>query len=148
MNSSVNEDAVIACVDLIGRAGATGWELGWTCPHVPFEPDDHNCPDVTWHAHAQYKGARIMTAEHRSPSIAALALAERLLAGAMCRCRRPVTLSDGRPGCRWRLVGPRWEPGCDAAPVRVDGARGDHAAMVRAMAQRRAAKRKGGTTGA
>ena len=135
MSAGMHEDAVVACADLVGRAGASGFEMGWTCPHVPDGPDDHNCPDVTWHAHAQYQGARIMTDEHQSPSTAALALAQRLLDGAKCRCREPVTLSDAQPGCRWQLVGKRWEPGCDVEPVRVDGARGDHAAMVRAMAQ-------------
>lgn len=127
-------NVIVACADLVVRAGASGFELGWTCPHVPDQPDDHTCPDITWHAHAQYQGARIMIADRHTPTEAAMALAVRLLTGADCRCGKPVTFADGRDGCRWALVGQRWEPGCDAPPVRVDGRRGDHAAMVRAMA--------------
>lgn len=139
--------AVIACADLVGRAGASGFEMAWDCPHEPGAPKDHSCPDVTWSATAAYRGARIIADGHRTPTAAAMALSERLLSGALCRCRRPVSLSDEVPGCRWRLVGQKWEPGCDAAPVRVRGQRGDHAAMVRAMsepanrAERRAAQK-------
>ncbi len=132
--AELTTDVVVACADLVGRAGAAGFELGWDCPHTPGEPDGHSCPDVTWYAHATYQGARIIIADRHTPTEAAMALTVRLLDGATCRCGEPVTLADGRPGCRWRLVGQRWEPGCDAPPVRVNGPRGDHAAMVRAMA--------------
>jgi hypothetical protein len=149
---------VIACVDLVGRAGARESEIGWDCPHVPDVSDDHNCAQVAWHATATYRGARIMVDRHRSPSAAALALAERLLSGATCRCRRPVSLSDQRGGCRWRLVGQRWEPGCSAPPITVaDGERGGMAAMQAALhrpanraerrAEERAARRRGGSDG-
>ena|SRR5690242_1177222 len=121
--TALNEDAIIACADLAGRAGARDFEIG-------FLDDDPKQP--RWYAVASYQGARIMTDEHRSPSTAAMALAERLLSGATCRCGKPVVLSGGG-GCRWRLLGQRWEPSCDAAPVRVNAARGDHAAMRRAM---------------
>jgi hypothetical protein len=139
-----NEDVVIACADLVGRCGASGFEIGYLHDGVPVE-------DAGWHASAQFRGARIMVEDHRSPTGAALALAERLLRGAACRCRQPVTLSDGKPGCRWRLVGKRWEPGCDAEPIHVKGQRGDYAAMVEALNQhqpnraaRRAAKKRNG----
>ena len=144
--SGMYADAVMACADLVGRAGARDFEIGYMHDDVPVE-------DAGWYAVAAYQGARIMTDGHRSPTTAAMALAERLLIGATCRCRQPVALSDDRPGCRWRLVGQRWEPGCDAPPVRIDGPRGDHAAMVQALGQpptpmnrreRRAAKRRGG----
>jgi hypothetical protein len=141
-DQQLNDDVVIACADLAGRAGASGFEIGYLHDDVPVA-------EAGWYAHAQYRGARITVEDHRSPTGAALALAERLLRGATCRCRRPVTLSDRIEGCRWRLAGQRWEPGCDAAPITVrDGHRGDHAAMQRALAQpanraeRRAAKRK------
>ncbi len=141
----MNEDAVIACADLVGRAGASDFEIGWMHDDVPIE-------EAGWYAVAKYRGARITTDEHRSPTTAAMALAERILASATCRCRQPVSLSDFVRGCRWRLVGKRWEPGCDAPPVRVEGRRGDHAAMQRALAQapagnraaRRAARRRRG----
>ncbi|GIF08692.1 hypothetical protein [Actinoplanes siamensis] len=146
MADYVNDDIVIACADLAGRAGATSFEIGYLHDDVPAD-------EAGWYAHVQYRGARITAEDHRSPTGAALALAERLLRGATCRCRRPVTLSDAAEGCRWRLVGQRWEPGCDAAPLRLDGPRGDLAAMQAALAQpanraaRRAAKRKGGGRG-
>lgn len=121
-----NEDMVIACVDLVGRCGASGFEIGYLHDDVPVE-------EAGWHASAQFRGARILVEDHHSPTGAALALAERLLRGAACRCRQPVTLSDGQQGCRWRLVGNRWEPGCDAEAIHVKGARGDHAAIVHAL---------------
>lgn len=157
-------DAVIACAELAGRAGAREFEMAWDCPHVPDEPeagpdgwvvrDGHNCHQVTWAAHATFKGARIQTAGHQTPTAAAMDLAERLLTDAICRCREPVALSDERPGCRWRLVGHRWEPGCDVPPVTVHGDRGDLEAMQAALdaapanrAQRRAARKRGGRRG-
>jgi hypothetical protein len=138
------DDAVVACADLVGRAGACGFEIGYMHDGVPVE-------EAGWYAVATYRGARIMTDEHRSPSTAALALAERLLSGAACRCGSPVVMSDDQIGCRWTLVGKAWTPGCDVEPLHVPGERGDHAAMEAALrervgnrAQRRAAKRKRG----
>lgn len=132
----VNEDVIVACADLAGRAGARGFEIGYLRDDVPTE-------DAGWYAVATYRGARLMTDEHRSPSAAALALAERILAGATCRCGEPVTLSDGGAGCRWRLTGRRWEPGCDAAPIPVPGDdRGDIAAITAAAAAAREERRQ------
>lgn len=116
----------MACADLAGRSGAIDFALGYVHEDVPSE-------DAGWYAVARFQGARIQTDEHRSPSTAALALAERLLRDAMCVCRRRVVLSDAVDGCRWRLVGARWEPGCDAPPIRVAGARGDIAGMHQLM---------------
>lgn len=136
----LNEDAVMACAHLVDRAGASGFEIGYLHDDVPVD-------EAGWYAIAFYQGARLTADDHKSPSLAATALAERILRGATCRCGETVALSGGE-GCRWRLVGARWEPGCDAPPVSVDGDRGDHAAMVAAMrgrvqnrAQRRAAQR-------
>jgi hypothetical protein len=131
-------DAVVACADLIGRTGATGFELGYLHDDVPVE-------EAGWYAHANYRGTRLMTDQHRSPSAAALALAERVLAGGMCRCGQPVTLDDDRRGCRWQLMGKRWEPGCDTEPIHMaEGSRGDLGAMQQQMNRRarRAAQRK------
>lgn len=136
----INDDVVMACAALAGRAGASSFEMGYLHDDVPVE-------EAGWYATALYRGARISVDGHRSPTGAALALAERLLRGAMCRCTKPVTLSDGAEGCRWRLVGARWEPGCDEAPLTIRGERGDHAAMTLALGNRaeRRAARKGGT---
>lgn len=143
-----SDDIVVACADLVGRAGASGFEIGYLHDDVPVE-------EAGWYAHAQYKGARITVEDHQSPTAAALALAQRLLDGATCRCRRPVSLSDRRDGCRWRLMGARWEPGCDVPPLTVRGGqRGDHAAIARALADtapanraERRARRRGGRRG-
>lgn len=130
-------DVIEACADLVGRAGASEFEIGHIRDNCPAE-------EAGWYAIAKYQGARITTDEHRSPSAAALALAERLLSGATCRCRKPVSLDDKPGRCRWRLMGNRWTPSCDAPPVTVDGKRGDYAAMRQAMSQpmNRAERRK------
>lgn len=134
MTHHLNEDVVVACADLVGRAGASDFELGYLHDDVPVE-------EAGWYGVAKYRGARITVEDHRSPTGAAMALAERILAGATCRCRLPVTLSDAAPGCRWRLVGKRWEPGCDEPSISVPGRRGDIAAMQQAFAPNRAARR-------
>lgn len=133
----INEDILAATVHLADRCGARDFEIGHLHDDVPVE-------DAAWFASVSFQGARITADNHRSPTAAALALAERLLSGATCRCRRPVTISDGQDGCRWRLVGERWEPGCDVAPIPVNAQRGDHAAMRAALAQpmNRADRRK------
>lgn len=133
MTADLNDDLVVATAELVSRAGARLFELGHT-----DDDDEHDDPaePVTWHASAQYQGARIMTQGHSSPSAACLALSERILGGGICKCGRPVTLSDSRPGCRWRLVGPHWEPGCDAPPILVRAKRGDVDAMRRALTER------------
>lgn len=132
-------DVVEACADLVDRAGAVEFEIGHVHEDVPVE-------EAGWYAVAKYRGARITAEDHRSPTAAALALAERLLAGAACRCGKSVTLDDDKPGCRWQLLGKRWEPGCDAPPIRLKaGTRGDPAALAAAMDERignRADRRK------
>lgn len=110
----MNSDTIIACADLVGRSGAKDFQIGYLHDDVPVE-------EAGWYAHASYKGARLMAQDHRSPTSAALALSERLLRGAACRCGQPVTLTDTAPGCRWRLMGQRWEPGCNAPSVRSPG---------------------------
>ena len=143
------DDLIAACVRLAQRAGATSWELRWDCPHLPFEDpaeeDGHNCDGVTWAATVEYIGARIFEGGPTAHE-AALALAVRLMSGAMCRCGRTVTLGEhgGKSKCRWRLEGDQWIPGCDADPVTI-AKRGDYDAMMAAFsggnrAQRRAAK--------
>lgn len=128
--SYMNEDAVMACADLVGRTGASGFEIGYLHDDVPIEA-------AGWYAVAFFRGTRITADDHKSPSLAAMGLAERLLRGGACRCGKTVVLS-GTGGCRWRLNGPRWEPGCTAPPVTMpEGSRGDHAAMTAEMRKRR-----------
>lgn len=134
------DNAVTACVDLIGRAGASSLDFGYL--------DDQ--PPHRWYAHAQYRGTRITVEGHDSPEEAALALAQRILRNGTCRCGQTVALTDRQDGCRWQLVGARWEPGCDAPPIDIPaGGRGNLAAMGQALtavttnrATRRAANKR------
>lgn len=124
MTPNFTDPAIAACADLTGRAGASKFELG-------FLDDDPANP--RWYASAFYRGMRIMVEDHRTAPGAATALAAQILNGGTCRCRRPVTLSDG-DGCRWRLVDARWEPGCDVeGPLISGGKRGDYAALREAL---------------
>ena len=134
MTTAFDEDALFATVELVGRTGATGLEMGYLHDDVP--PDQ-----AEWYAHAQYRGARITAEGHRGPVEAAEALARQLLTGAMCtHCRGLISLSDegavfypnarpavqghrplteaearARPQCRYRRVGNRWVRGCEQA---------------------------------
>jgi hypothetical protein len=135
MSGYLNDDMVVACADLAGRAGASEFQIGFVHDDVPSE-------DAGWYAHAQYRGARLTAKDHRSPTGAALALSERILSGATCRCGQRVTLSDGAAGCRWQLLGRRWEPGCDAPTITVPGGvPGDYTAMQAAFSSNRAERR-------
>lgn len=131
--SDFDEDALIAAVDLVGRAGATQFQFGYLHDDVPIE-------DAGWYAHAQYRGARVIVENRADPVEAAEALARRLLTGGMCtHCGGLITLSDagalvhlgatmadgtvltatrarGMAQCRWRRVGNRWERGCGETP--------------------------------
>jgi hypothetical protein len=123
-----SESAVRACADLVGRTGATKFEIGFLHDDVPSE-------EAGWYAHAQYRGARILVEDCRSPGDAATKLTHRILEGAKCRCGKLVALSpfgatafysgrtvDGQSWnykdaesagqCLWQLVGERWEPSC------------------------------------
>lgn len=128
---TLDEDALFAAVDLVGRSGATQLEFGYLHDDVPVEEAD-------WWAHARYRGARISEEHHRGPVEAAEALARRLLTGAKCKpCGRLVALSDtgaiayenaamvdgtrwtaeqaaAAGQCRWRRDGARWVRGCEA----------------------------------
>jgi hypothetical protein len=131
-----NDDLVQACLDLAGRAGATGVEIGFVREDVPSE-------QAGWFAFAKYRGARISVEEQTSPATAALSLAHRILRGARCRCGDMVSLSDRQPGCRWRLEGARWQPGCNAPTMKVpEGLRGDYTGMARVYAEQAPANRR------
>lgn len=140
---SLDAQAVVAAADLIGRAGAT--EFAWDCPHTPDEGPDHNCPHVTWTCSAKYRGHRIFTDPQPYPGQAANALAVKILEGGLCRCGWPASITKQPDACHWKLVGQRWEPGCDAPPIdgRAEGLeRGDLVGLNRA-ARRRMKRRKG-----
>lgn len=135
---NLDEDAVVAGADLVGRTGATDFEVGYIHDDVPAE-------EAGWYAHAKYRGARITTDDHRGPVEAVEALARRLLEGGKCtRCGGVVALSDAGAMvyptatladgtrwdletaraagmCRWTRNGRRWVAGCTAAHPRQPG---------------------------
>lgn len=123
MSDELYVDVFMACADLVGRAGAKSFDFGY------MNEEAKTVEDAQWYASAQYKGTRFFVDNHASPTEAAMALAEKIMRGAMCKCGERVTLTDGVPGCRWLLMGKRWEPSCDVEPIRVNGERGDGAAI-------------------
>jgi hypothetical protein len=124
-------EIVLATADLVDRAGARGFEIGYLNDEDDPQFAKHG---AQWWAHARYRGTRIIVEGFDRPDQAADALSRRLLTGAKCRCGKLVTL--GRDGaiafdgvrmaagqCLWTRVGARWNPSCDVPPVRVPGPR-------------------------
>ncbi len=103
----IDQDAVIACADLVGRSGGRAFELGYLDEDVPM-------PKARWWAKVQYKGARLMVEDKTSPWEACDALAFKILDGGMCNgCKKDVALMDTDADvCRWRRNGDKWEMGC------------------------------------
>jgi hypothetical protein len=140
MDVDFDEDAMDAGINLVGRTGAKGLEIG-------YENDDTVlAQDADWYAQAMYAGTRIIADHHRGPVEAVDALARRLLTGAKCtHCGGLIALSDrgarafdsatlldgtamtaekyaAMPQCRWRRMGKVWERGClDRFPERPAG---------------------------
>lgn len=109
--SAADQARLRAAVDLVGRTGATSFEVGYLHDDVPVEL-------AGWWAHAQYRGRRITVDDQPGPIDAAEALAVRLMTGAMCaHCKQPVLMDDlpiaGPNGCRWWRSGAAWVRGCD-----------------------------------
>ena len=136
-------ELLTAHVDVLGRMGCSGFEVGYVNDDVPVEL-------AGWYAHVNYQGMRQIEADHAGPLQACEALARRLLDGGGCKCAARVTLDQADadvPGrCWWRVVdGKRWESSCDAPTMVVPGAkRGDVNAMTAAFAERAAAAARGG----
>ncbi len=117
MTANLDDDAMIAAVEVIERTGALHFEIG-------HDGEDDTAPatDMRWHASAMYRGARVFEDEHPGPVEAAEALARKLLSGGQCtHCCQTITLSgptDQAGHCRWTRQGRRWERGCpDPAPT-------------------------------
>jgi hypothetical protein len=130
--TDLDQDALDAAVDLIGRTGAKGFEIGYLHDDVPAAKAD-------WYAQAQYQGARIISENHPGPVEAAEGLARKVLTGAKCtHCHGLIALSDtgatfypgnhlpdgsvftekearSRKQCRYRRVGPKWVRSCQKA---------------------------------
>lgn len=129
----IDDEAVRAAADLVGRTGARELDYGFLHENVPVHLAD-------WWAKATFQDGAI-TVEHQAGPVEAMeALATRLLTGAQCQnCGGLIALSDegatAYPGatrpdgkvwtedeiraaglCRWRRRGPRWEADCKGFP--------------------------------
>jgi hypothetical protein len=129
---NLDEDALMAAADLVGRTGAREFQIGFT-----NDDDGITVAEMGWYCHAQYQGTRIIE-EGAGPVEAAEALARRLLSGAKCkRCGKLVALSDdgavawdsvaladgttwtveearAAGQCRWTRMGRTWVSACGA----------------------------------
>lgn len=105
-------DAVVdACGALLHRGGARHLNI-------------HARGGGRWVGSLAYR-AVLFTAGGDSPAEVAYELTAGLLAGAVCRCGRTITLLAGRAGdapgcCRWELAGGRWVAGCGVDPAGFD----------------------------
>lgn len=141
MIPDLDEDALFAGLDLIGRTGAKGVEFGYQKEGVPVHLAD-------WYCQAQYQGARVIVEHLTGPVEAVEAMARRLLTGGRCvHCGGLTALSDrgamaypGQPmadgtvwtldeitaagQCRYTRQGRRWVRGCERQPRERPGARG------------------------
>ena len=103
----LDQDAVVACVDLVARTGAKSFEVGYLDDDVPLE-------QARWYAQAFLRGARIVAQEKEGPDEACDALARRILRGGRCNhCQKTVALS-GTQGvmCVWYRDRDAWVQGC------------------------------------
>lgn len=110
----VDEDALVAGVNLVGRSGARQLEFGWLHDGVPID-------QAAWWATATYRGAKVTVEGLAGPAEACEALARRILEGGECNhCHKAVTVGDGLAlgTCRWLRQGPRWVRGCEPAGER------------------------------
>lgn len=122
------QDMLFATVKLVERVGATGFDVGYL-----NDDEGVSSEDAQWYAQCKWQGAKVTVGGRCSPDEACLALCLRLLSGATCKCIRPVTIDDGEPGCRWRLMGDTWTPSCKVAAITVPGPLGDTAAIGAAL---------------
>ncbi len=109
----LDEDAMFAGIDVIGRMNARGLEIGHLNDDVPPELAD-------WYATAMWNGRKVFSDHHTSPEGAVDALARQLLNGGRCAyCGHTVTTGipsrrdrRRRRWCVWARVGRTWVRGC------------------------------------
>lgn len=111
-------DPIVEAVEMIGRAGARSFEVGY---HPAFdvegnELDGASTPasEFRWWAKATFKGAALAVDDWPGPALATLALVQRVRKDARCaHCERLIAWgSKRRRYCWWTQVDGRWEPGC------------------------------------
>lgn len=101
-------DALLAGVELVGRTGATGLEVGYLHEDVPSD-------QAGWYAQATFQGAKVFAENHTGPVPAIEELANKLLEGGHCQhCQRTVSLTGHKfLYCRWERRGRNWIRGCE-----------------------------------
>lgn len=153
----LDEEALDAAIDLVGRTGARELQIGYLHEDVPVE-------DAAWYAHAQLRGARVTVEQHRGPIEAAEALAERLLTGGQCtHCRGLIALRDdgawvfnghladgsemnaararSMTQCWWQRRGNRWVRGCVESHPEQQASAGPNRADRRRAHRKRGSRR-------
>jgi hypothetical protein len=119
MNPSEQQvsDAAVAIGDLVGRTGATAFQVGYV--RDAGDPGfEYLGPG--WNATAFYRGSRLFVEDRPDVVDACDALARLLLNGGHCtRCaRRSSTFTrwhDDPRVCSWRRIGDRWTADCEAS---------------------------------
>ncbi len=108
MFTEKHNEVIRATADLIGRTGATQFEIGWEHDDVPVEL-------MGWYCKATYQGTEIR-AEGAGPIEAADALARKVLDGGLCMyCKRRITIDnvEDLEKCFRARVGDTWMRGCE-----------------------------------
>lgn len=130
--NTLDEEALVAAVDLVGRTGATDVTFGWL-----NDPGEHAYErrGPQCYAHAQYRGARVTVEDFPDLVAVVEALADRLMRGAKCAwCGNAIVLpgvpddvvgvrfNDGSKlgVCRWERTGARWDRTCTASERVID----------------------------
>lgn len=107
---SAGEWQLIEAIELIGRCGASEFEVGYLV-------DDPPPGTANWYASAKFRKGTLVTEPRMTPGDAAETLASILRKDAKCAwCGRPISWGDrparGAKVCWWRKIGGRWERGC------------------------------------
>lgn len=95
-------------IDMAGRSGAKGLEMGYTNDGVPWE-------EAGWYAKAEFKSGTLVVDDQTDPLEAIEKLAARIQDKARCRwCSRLISWGPwvGNTRCAWSKVDGRWQPGC------------------------------------
>lgn len=113
----IDEETIEASLELAGRAGADGIEVGYLENDAPIHK-------ARWYAYAKYQGGRIICDEETSPEAALNGLATKILADGTCQnCgRKTAAKTPGISGriraiwcCVWEWRNGTWIASCDAA---------------------------------
>ena len=108
--NGIEQKAVLAAADLVGRSGARRFEFGYlNAQGLAFERDG-----PMWWASAIFKGRRLGVEGQPSPGMACTLLVGQIIDGGQCtKCGEVSTVSGDGP-CVWTFDAEtsRWESGC------------------------------------